>query len=155
MFAFSESFSNLQPTTTEYQEILDNKLECLLQRIKSFLLLYVQIFILLKRTGIINRPLKKPVINPKNEFQSPRQDFFFFLRCINSDMYIGQTLGYNGYSFQKVGKFTSKSHSHPLAPVLTHTYEADEVTGLLNSLRVLSLISEDDTSSCDFLYKED
>lgn len=80
MFAFSESFSNLQPTTTEYQEILDNKLECLLQRIKSFLLLYVQIFILLKRTGIINRPLKKPVINPKNEFQSPRQDFFFFLQ---------------------------------------------------------------------------
>lgn len=69
MLVFGEAFSNLQPMTTEFQEILDNKLECLLLRIKSFFL-YVQIFVLLKRMGIINRPLKekKPVNNPKNEF---------------------------------------------------------------------------------------
>lgn len=51
---------------------VDNKLQCLLQRLKSFHIVYVQIFAPLK-SGI--RPIKERAVNPKNEFQPPRQDF--------------------------------------------------------------------------------
>lgn len=64
--AFSELFSNFQSKKAECQEILHNNMECLQQRIKSFLILYVQIFILLRKTGIAIRPFKKTVINPPN-----------------------------------------------------------------------------------------
>lgn len=55
MVVLRESFPYLQRMRTEFQVILDNKLECLPQRTKGFPLLHTEIFILLKRAGIINR----------------------------------------------------------------------------------------------------
>lgn len=55
MVVLRESFPYLQRMRTEFQVILDNKLECLPQKTKGFPLLHTEIFILLKRPGIRNK----------------------------------------------------------------------------------------------------
>jgi len=77
-----------------------------------------------------------------------------FCKCIST--YVHQAkISRQWTQFPNGGKFRSKSHSHPLAPVLTHADETDEVLSLLNFSRVLSVILEGSTSPCDFSYEDD
>lgn len=55
MVVLRESFPYLQHMRTEFQVILDNKLECLPQKTKGFPLLHTEIFVFLKRPRIRNK----------------------------------------------------------------------------------------------------